>query len=66
MTFIHQVFLRRILDSIDPVFTRTFLPWVVKHPRYLSAVFRLGRSYRWAWRPRTVRPSRGPGGGCGS
>ena len=59
MTFIHQLFLRRILDSIDPIFTRTFLPWVVKHPRYLRAVFHLGRSYRWAEKRRAQYKERG-------
>ncbi|MFX1606710.1 MAG: radical SAM/SPASM domain-containing protein [Promethearchaeota archaeon] len=59
MTFIHQLFLKRILDSLDPIYTRTFLPWVAKHPRYLRAVFRLGRSYRWAEKRRTQYKERG-------
>ncbi|MHA2396885.1 MAG: radical SAM protein, partial [Candidatus Thorarchaeota archaeon] len=59
MTFIHQLFLRRTLDNIDPVYTRTFLPWIVRHPRYLRAAFRLGQSYQWAERRRAEYKERG-------
>ncbi|MFX1483291.1 MAG: radical SAM/SPASM domain-containing protein [Promethearchaeota archaeon] len=59
MTFVHQQFLKRTLNSIDPVFTRTFLPWVVRHPRYLHASIRLGRSYRWAENKRAQYRERG-------
>ncbi|MHA2151891.1 MAG: radical SAM/SPASM domain-containing protein [Candidatus Thorarchaeota archaeon] len=46
MSMAHRLFLRRILDGIDPAFTNTFLPWVVRNPRYLRAALRLGRSYQ--------------------
>jgi MoaA/NifB/PqqE/SkfB family radical SAM enzyme len=59
LTIVHQLFLRRILDGIDPVYTRTFLPWVVRNPRYLRAVIRLGRSYQWAEKRRDQYKAKG-------
>lgn len=34
-----------ILNNLDPNLTRTFLPWALRHPRYLPAFVRLARSY---------------------
>ncbi len=59
MSFVHRAFLRRILDSIDPAFTYTFFPWIVRNPRYLRAVIRLGRSYQWAEKRRAQYMERG-------
>ncbi|MFW9803524.1 MAG: hypothetical protein ACFFFC_12765 [Candidatus Thorarchaeota archaeon] len=40
-----QTFLRKFLDNLHPDLTRTFLPWILHHPRYLRAAMRLGRAY---------------------
>ncbi len=52
MTMVHRLVLRRVLDGLHPAFTKAFLPWVVRHPRYLKAVIRLTRSFRGAERRR--------------
>ncbi len=59
MSIVHRLFLKRILNRIDPAFTNTFLPWVVRNPRYLRAVIRLGRSYQWAEKRRSQYKQKG-------
>ncbi|MHA2145773.1 MAG: radical SAM/SPASM domain-containing protein [Candidatus Thorarchaeota archaeon] len=59
MSIAHRLFLRRILDGIDPAFTNTFLPWIVRNPRYLRAAIRLGRSYQAAEKRRAQYKERG-------
>ncbi len=34
-----------VLNNLDPNLTRTFLPWALRHPRYLPAFVHLARSY---------------------
>ncbi|MFW9809000.1 MAG: radical SAM/SPASM domain-containing protein [Candidatus Thorarchaeota archaeon] len=59
MSFVHQVFLKKILDGIHPALTNTFFSWVIRNPRYLRAVIRLGRSYKRAERTRFMYKERG-------
>jgi MoaA/NifB/PqqE/SkfB family radical SAM enzyme len=47
-----QTFLRKFLDNLHPDLTRTFLPWIVHHPKYLRAAIRLGRAYQQAEKTR--------------
>jgi MoaA/NifB/PqqE/SkfB family radical SAM enzyme len=41
-----------VFNSIDPMMTRIFLPWALRHPRYLRGGFRLIRGFRKASRSR--------------
>jgi MoaA/NifB/PqqE/SkfB family radical SAM enzyme len=38
--------LRKAFNSKDPNLTRVFIPWVLRHPRYLRGLVRLSREYR--------------------
>ncbi len=44
--------LRKALNSKDPNLTRVFIPWVLRHPRYLRSLVRLSREYRKARKAR--------------
>ncbi|MHA2263477.1 MAG: radical SAM/SPASM domain-containing protein [Candidatus Thorarchaeota archaeon] len=44
--------LKGFLDGLHPDLTRTFLPWIIKHPRYLKAAIPLARSFRQATKRR--------------
>lgn len=59
MSFLQRIFLKQILDDIDPAFTNTFFPWIIRNPRYLRAVIRLGRSYQWAEKRRAQYKNQG-------
>ncbi|MFX0046233.1 MAG: radical SAM/SPASM domain-containing protein [Candidatus Hermodarchaeota archaeon] len=59
MTMVHRLVLRRVLDGLHPAFTKAFLPWIVRHPRYLRAVIRLARSFRSAERRRARHKAAG-------
>ena len=37
--------LKNVLDNLDPKLTGVFLPWALRHPRYLRAFIHLARSY---------------------
>jgi len=37
--------LKNVLDDLDPKLTRVFLPWAIRHPRYLRSFIHLARSY---------------------
>jgi MoaA/NifB/PqqE/SkfB family radical SAM enzyme len=41
-----QAPLKSIMNSLDPKLARVFLPWAVRHPRYLFTFNRLIQSYR--------------------
>ncbi|MHA2303328.1 MAG: hypothetical protein ACXACD_20485, partial [Candidatus Thorarchaeota archaeon] len=47
-----QTFLRKFLDNLHPDLTRTFMPWMIRHPKYLRAALRLGRAYQVAEKTR--------------
>ncbi|MHA2210222.1 MAG: radical SAM protein, partial [Candidatus Thorarchaeota archaeon] len=47
-----QAFLQNFLDNLHPDLTKAFVPWMVRHPRYLRGAFRLGRAYQQAERTR--------------
>jgi MoaA/NifB/PqqE/SkfB family radical SAM enzyme len=51
--------LRTEIDNIDPDLTRVILPWVIKHPRYLRAGFRLMKAVKKAKRVRVESNEKG-------
>jgi len=38
--------IRQTLDPLDPKLTKVFLPWALRHPRYLRAAARLARGFK--------------------
>ncbi|MHA2373586.1 MAG: radical SAM/SPASM domain-containing protein [Candidatus Thorarchaeota archaeon] len=52
MMHVQKSVMRKFLDGVNPLFTRAFLPWLVRHPRYLRAGIRLARSFKKAERIR--------------
>ena len=38
--------IKRVLDNLDPNLTRVFLPWALRHPKYLGALGRLARAHK--------------------
>jgi len=38
--------MNKVLDGLDPNMSRLFVPWVLRHPRYIRAGIRLARSYK--------------------
>ncbi|UCE08925.1 MAG: radical SAM protein [Candidatus Thorarchaeota archaeon] len=44
--------LKAFLDGLHPDLSRTFLPWIIKHPRYLKAAIPLAHSFREATKRR--------------
>lgn len=47
------------IDNIDPDLTQVILPWIIRHPRYLKAGFRLMRAVKKAKQARVVSNERG-------
>jgi MoaA/NifB/PqqE/SkfB family radical SAM enzyme len=54
-----QVSLKREIDNIDPDLTHVILPWVLRHPRYLRAGFRLMRAVKKAKQARVESNEKG-------
>lgn len=41
-----QLTLKNVLDNLDPKLTSTFLPWALRHPRYLRTFIRLIHAHK--------------------
>jgi MoaA/NifB/PqqE/SkfB family radical SAM enzyme len=54
-----SLYLKFEIDNIDPDLTRVILPWVLRHPRYLRAGYRLMRAVRKAKQTRVTLNEKG-------
>ncbi|UCF09067.1 MAG: radical SAM protein [Thermoplasmata archaeon] len=54
-----RVKLREALDNLDPNLTRVFLPWILRHPRYLRASASLVPAINRAWKVRREEQAKG-------
>ncbi|MFX1390498.1 MAG: radical SAM/SPASM domain-containing protein [Promethearchaeota archaeon] len=42
----NTTYINRTLKKVDPLMAKTFMPWILKHPKSMYAMLRLAKAYR--------------------